>query len=163
MKTIMGILVLGVAIGGVYLLNDLTRTKDGKSRLHVAGDPEVMVETAFPEQREIVRTVQAPGEVEACAEVDISSEVMGKILEMPVEEGDRIHAGDLLCRLDDATYRSRVVSGEAEVAKLKAITAGERARDMAEATAAVERLPPQERASFDAWGREIAERQRARR
>lgn len=121
MKTVIGIVVLGLVVGGVYVLNDITRQPDGTSRLHVARELEIQVETAHPEQREIVRTVQAPGEVEAFAEVDISSEVVGKILEMPVEEGDPVRAGDLLCRLDDADYRARVLSREANVAKLKAL------------------------------------------
>jgi HlyD family secretion protein len=120
MKTVIGIVVLGVIVGGVYVLNDLTRTRDGKSMLHVAPELDIPVEAAQPEQRDIVRTVQAPGEIEAFAEVGISSEVVGKILEMPVEEGDYVHAGDLLCRLDDAAYRARVLAAEAEVAKLRA-------------------------------------------
>jgi HlyD family secretion protein len=121
MKTVIGVVILGAIVGGVYLLNDLTRTRDGKSRLNVAGESEVQVEAARPEQREIVRTVQAPGEVEASAEVDISSEVVGKILKMPVEEGERVSAGQLLCRLDDAIYQTRVLSGQANVLKLEAL------------------------------------------
>jgi HlyD family secretion protein len=121
MKTIIGMVVLGAIVAGIYLLNDYTRSDDGQSLLHVAGELETSVETAQPEQRDIVRTVQAPGEVEAFDEVDISSEVVGKILEMPVEEGDPVQAGQLLCRLDDADFRARVVSAEANVAKLKAL------------------------------------------
>jgi HlyD family secretion protein len=121
MKTALGIVILAVVVGGLYLLNDLTRTPDGKSRLHVAGALEIQVEAALPQQREIVRSVQAPGEVEASAEVDISSEVVGKILEMPVEEGDRVTAGQVLCKLDDANYAARVLSGQANVAKLEAL------------------------------------------
>jgi HlyD family secretion protein len=121
MKTVIGVVILGAVVGGLYLLNNLTRAPDGKSRLNVAGELEIQVEAACPEQREIVRTVQAPGEVEAFAEVDISSEVVGKILEMPVDEGYHVNAGDLLCRLDDANYRARVLSGEANVAKLRAL------------------------------------------
>jgi HlyD family secretion protein len=121
MKTFIGIVVLGLVVGGLYALNHLTRSKDGRSLLHVAGELPIEVETAPPEQKAIVRTVQAPGDVEAFAEVDISSEVVGKILEMPVEEGDCVQAGDLLCRLDDADYRARVLSREANVAKLKAL------------------------------------------
>ena len=120
MKTVIGMVILGVVVGGLYILNDLTRSEDGKSLLHVARELEIQVETASPEQREIIRTVQAPGEVEACAEVDISSEVVAKILELPVEEGDRVEEGELLCRLDDADYRARVLSAEANVARLKA-------------------------------------------
>jgi HlyD family secretion protein len=121
MKTVIGIVILGVVVGGIYLLNDFTRSEDGKSLLHVARELEISVETAQPEQRGITRTVQAPGEVEACAEVDISSEVVAKILELPVEEGDWVEKDQLLCRLDDADYRARVLSAEANVARLKAL------------------------------------------
>ncbi len=121
MKTVIGIVVLVVCVGGVYVLNDMTRTEDGRSRLHVAAELPISVELAEPERRVIVRTVQAPGEVEALDEVDISSEVMGKIIEMPVEEGDFVQAGDLLCRLDDVDYKARLISAEANVAKVKAL------------------------------------------
>ena len=121
MKTVIGIIVLGVVVSGVYLLNDYTRTEDGKSMLHVANELEILVETAQPEQCGITRTVQAPGDVEAIEEVDISSEVVSKIIEMPVEEGDHVEAGELLCRLDDADYRARVLSAKANVAKLRAM------------------------------------------
>ena len=121
MKTLVGIMVLTGVVGGIYLLNDLTRTEEGKSLLHVARELEIEVETACPEQRDIVRTVQAPGEVEAFAEVDISSELVSKILEMPVEEGNVVQAGELLCRLDDADYRARAQAAEANVGKLRAL------------------------------------------
>lgn len=120
MKTIIGVVTLGVFVSGLYLLNDYTRSDDGKSVLNVAGDTPVTVEVTKPIQRDITRTVQAPGEVEAFLEVDISAEVVAKILEMAVEEGDRVKKGDLLCRLDDADFRARVRSAEARVAQLKA-------------------------------------------
>lgn len=120
MKTVLGIVVLVGVVTGLYFLNDITRTEDGSSILKVAGELPVTVKVAKPEQRDIVRTVQAPGEVEALSEVDISAEVVAKILEMPVEEGDTVKQGDLLCRLDDADYRARLTSAEANVAKLKA-------------------------------------------
>ena len=120
MKTFIGVVVLGMVVGGIYLLNDLTRSKDGQSLLHVARELEIPVETGQPAQRDIVRTVQAPGEVEACAEVDISSELVAKILELPVEEGEWVESGELLCRLDDADFRARVLSAEANVARLNA-------------------------------------------
>lgn len=121
MKTVIGIVVLAGIVAGLYFLNDITRTEDGSSILKIAGELPVTVKVATPEQRDIVRTVQAPGEVEALSEVDISAEVVAKILEMPVEEGDPVKRGDLLCRLDDADYRARLTSAEANVAKLQAI------------------------------------------
>lgn len=120
MKTVLGYIILIGTIVGVYYLNEFTKTEDGKSVLNVAGELEIEVEVARPEQRGIIRTVQAPGEVEPFTEVDISAEVVGKILEMPIEEGDMVKAGDLLCRLDDADHRARITSAKANVAKLKA-------------------------------------------
>jgi HlyD family secretion protein len=120
MKSVIGVVILAAVVGGIYLVNDLTRGDDGKSILHVARELEIEVEATTPAQSDIVRVVQAPGEVEAFAEVDISSEIVSKITAMPVEEGDRVEKGELLCRLDDADYQARVVSAEANVAKLKA-------------------------------------------
>ncbi len=120
MKQIIGLVILLGLVGGIYYANTATKSKDGKSVLHVAAPLEINVEVAKPQQREIVRTVQAPGEVEAYAEVDISAEVVAKIIEMPVEEGDSVKKGDLLCRLDDADFRARVTSANANIAKLKA-------------------------------------------
>ena len=121
MKTVIGIVVLAGIVVGLYYLNDLTRREDGTSLLHVAKELEVLVEAAKPEQRGIVKTVQAPGEIEACSEVDISSEVMGKIIELAVEEGQWVEEGQLLCKLDDVDYRAQVLSAEANVARLKAL------------------------------------------
>lgn len=120
MKTVVGFVLLAAIVGGVYGLNAVTRTEDGKSILHVAKELEVPVQVTVPEQRAIVRTVQAPGVVEAFSEVDISAEVAGKVIEMAVEEGDAVRKGDLLCRLDDAYYRARVLSAQANVARLDA-------------------------------------------
>lgn len=121
MKTVVGIVILAAIVGGVYYLNDFTRREDGKSLLHVAKELEILVDTAKPERRGIVKTVQAPGEVEACTEVDISSEVMGKIVELAVEEGQWVEEGQLLCRLDDVDFRARMLSAEANVARLRAL------------------------------------------
>lgn len=132
-KTALGVAVLSGAVGGLYVLNDMTRGEDGKSRLHVAKELPINVQAGAPTRRDIVRSVQAPGEIEAFEEVAISAEVVGKILEMPVEEGDLVRKGDLLCRLDDADYRARVLSAEASVAKLNAtVIQGEADFDKAE-------------------------------
>lgn len=118
-------LILGIGfvivVAGLYVVNDVTRNPDGTSRLHVAKAVAIDVETVSPEQIAIVRTVQAPGEVEAYDEVDISSELVSKIVEMPVGSGFEVARGDLLCRLDDAEFRARMLSAEANVAKLKAL------------------------------------------
>lgn len=120
MKKLLGVLVLAGLITAVIVLNRVRARDKGVGMLHVAPPAALAVTVAHPEWQSIVRTVQAPGEVEAILEVDISSEIAAKIEEMPVEEGDVVKAGDLLCRLNDREFRAMVESGEANVAKLEA-------------------------------------------
>ena len=121
MRKVLGVLVLVLVVAGLVALNQYLRRDDGKSVLFVAPDLELQVDVAAPTCTGIVRTVQAPGDVEAYSEVDISSELVAKIVEMPVGSGSIVTKGDLLCRLDDADFRARVKSGEANVAKLQAL------------------------------------------
>ncbi len=120
MRGFLTILVL-VAVGaGVFALGSLRRESDDKPLLHVAEEVALTVNVAKPERGEITRLVQAPGDVEAELEVDISSEVVAKIEEMPVEEGDTVRAGDLLCRLDDDNLLADLESATEAIAQLDA-------------------------------------------
>lgn len=52
--------------------------------------------------------------------VHISAAVPGKIIELPVREGDRVTRGDLLYRLDPEVYKLRVRQAQAELAVAQA-------------------------------------------
>jgi HlyD family secretion protein len=120
MKGFLTLLVL-IGIGaGIFALGSLRRGSDNKPFLYVADEVALTVEVAKPERGEIIRLVQSPGDVEAVLEVDISSEVVAKIEEMPVEEGDVVKKGDLLCRLDDKNLRAELESATERIAQLRA-------------------------------------------
>lgn len=120
MKSILTLLVLGGIVGSVFVLGKLKTGAEDKPILHVADEVALTVKVSKPEQRTIVHLVQAPGDVEAVLEVDISSEIVAKIEEMPVEEGDYVHTGDLICRLDDKMLVADLESGQARIARLRA-------------------------------------------
>lgn len=120
MKAVLPLVALAGISVVVFALGSLKVGSDDKSLLHVADEVPLTVSVDKPEQRRIVKIVQAPGDVEAVLEVGISSEIVAKIEEMPVEEGDAVKRGDLLCRLNDKDFRAAVESGEATVAKLGA-------------------------------------------
>lgn len=120
MKAVLPLVALAGISVVVFALGSLKVGSDDKSLLHVADEVPLTVNVDKPEQRRIVKIVQAPGDVEAVLEVGISSEIVAKIEEMPVEEGDAVKRGDLLCRLNDKDFRAAVESGEATVAKLGA-------------------------------------------
>lgn len=120
MKSIITLTVLAGVSAGVFALGNFRKGDDDKSLLHIADELAIDVQVAKPEQREVIRVVQAPGDVEAVLEVDISSEIVSKIEEMPIEEGDYVKQGDLLCRLNDEFLLAAVESGQARVAGLTA-------------------------------------------
>lgn len=63
-------------------------------------------------------------------EVELTAEVSGKVTEIPVrfEDGAYFSKGDVLVALDDADYRTALVSAEAQLARSKAAYAQEKAR-----------------------------------
>src|SRR6516165_6589799 len=54
----------------------------------------------------IVHAVEAPGKVEAEAEVKVSAEVAGKIARLPVQENAPVSKGQLLVQIDPVYYEA---------------------------------------------------------
>src|SRR6516164_5097953 len=53
-------------------------------------------------------------------QVNVGFRVTGRDKEMKLEEGDVVHAGDLVAELDDVPYRDQVQLAEAQVAQAQA-------------------------------------------
>ncbi|HEY0480886.1 MAG TPA: HlyD family efflux transporter periplasmic adaptor subunit [Kofleriaceae bacterium] len=85
----------------------------------------------------------APGRVEPVHDpVKLAFEAQGRIAEILVDEGDTVHAGQVLARLDDRLATARVAAAEAGLAQARAHHAlarrGPRAEDVAAARADAE-------------------------
>jgi len=72
---------------------------------------EVRAESVMPGQ--LVESVQAPGRIEPHTSVDISAEVSARIIDLPVEDGQEVRKGDLVCKLDDRDLKAALVSANA--------------------------------------------------
>jgi multidrug resistance efflux pump len=65
--------------------------------------------------------IAAPGRVEAVSEeIRVSSELSGRLHSVPVEEGDRVHKGQVLAQIENADYLARVSAAEATLAQRQA-------------------------------------------
>lgn len=64
--------------------------------------------------------VTASGEIVATNFADVGSSVMGRIVELPVREGQQVRAGDVLVRIDPVQARSEVVAAQAQTGALEA-------------------------------------------
>ena len=65
-------------------------------------------------------SVSASGEIVATRYADIGSSAMGKIVSLPVAEGDRVRAGQLLARIDPVQAESDASGAVAQVRALEA-------------------------------------------
>jgi HlyD family secretion protein len=88
------------------------------------------------------RLVAGPGRVEPISEdIQIGSELSGKLKSVNVEEGDAIKRGEVLAVLVNGDYRAQVISAEAQVsarqAALRKVVNGARHQERAQALSSV--------------------------
>jgi HlyD family secretion protein len=105
------------------------------------GPARVDVDVAAVTRRATFKsTASASGEIVATRYADIGSSAMGKIVSLPVAEGDRVRAGQLLARIDPVQAQSEASGAAAQLAALEAeqAAAAEQIRAAASDLAAAE-------------------------
>ena len=115
---------IGVVVVALIGFNTAAQRDKGKS---------VRIETVT--RRDLVATVTASGQIEPQTAVDISADITGRIIAIPVQEGDTVRAGQLLVRIDPSQYEAAVASARARLASFEASALQARAnRDQARRT-----------------------------
>lgn len=69
---------------------------------------------------ELVQTVVASGKVRTPQRVEIGAQITGQVVAIPVDEGSRVAAGDVLIELDAAEARAAVEQARAALAQAEA-------------------------------------------
>lgn len=72
------------------------------------------------EQGGSARTSRYPGKVQGLDRVEVSFEVSGKLISLPIKEGQHIKKGTIIARIDDSDYQSRLNATKARVNQTKA-------------------------------------------
>ena len=88
----------------------------------------VTVNSDVVAKRTIVETVTASGKIYPVTQVAIAAEISGEIVDLPVKEGDKVKAGDLLMRINPDLYESQVDQAEAGLNNTKAQLSSAKAR-----------------------------------
>ena len=73
--------------------------------------PTVTVETI--RTRDLEAIVSASGKIQPKRFVNISADTSGRVVDLAVNEGDRVTVGQFLMQIDPRTLRTRVESGQA--------------------------------------------------
>lgn len=99
------------ACGGSGEASEQARRPGGRGG--PGGDRITPVTTTVVELGTIARSITVSGVVEPLRSVGINSQLSGSILEVRVEEGDKVRTGAILARLDDRELRAQLASAEA--------------------------------------------------
>jgi HlyD family secretion protein len=109
-------------VGGVIVLGGFVSLGVAKRR-----QPAVDVKMEKVQRRDLVSQVTASGQIEPAQSVDILSDIMGRIVYLPVQEGDFVRAGQVVVKLDTSEYAAAVEQAQAGVASAQANVAQARA------------------------------------
>ncbi len=102
-KRVLIFLVVVVTLGFLVFLNK----KKSSSALSVSA--------TVVKRRSISEWVEGDGETRPAKLVNVGSDVTAKIIRILHREGDKVHKGDILCLLDDSTYRAKVKETQAKL------------------------------------------------
>jgi HlyD family secretion protein len=118
--------------------------------------PTVTVETV--KTRDLEAVVSASGKIQPKRFVNISADTSGRVVNLAVNEGDRVTAGQFLLQIDPRTLRTRVESGQA--ALQGAVSALDQARQAVE-TARVQLTVAEQtfKRQQDLWAKQLTTRE----
>ncbi len=101
------IVLAGIGFGGWYFLRG-KRTEPPR------------IQSAALQRGSVTQAVTATGQLETMIKTDVSSQISGRIVEVLVDYNTPVKQGDVLARLDPATYEAAVVQAENELLNAKA-------------------------------------------
>ena len=104
---VVGLPVLLVALAGIALFAIRAHFEPPEVRLVAVANRDLGVPPVL---------LTASGHLEARRQITLSSKAQGKILEMPVEENQRVAAGDLIAHLENDEQRANLALADAEFA-----------------------------------------------
>ncbi|HYD01345.1 MAG TPA: efflux RND transporter periplasmic adaptor subunit, partial [Phycisphaerales bacterium] len=115
------VVVGGAAVAGVALLSGPGREWLNNMQPRVR-PLEVRMEAVA--KGNLVRTVSSPGVIEPRTKVQVSAQVLAKILALPIREGQPVRKGDVIVRLDGRDLAAALESAQAGLSQQEASLKG---------------------------------------
>lgn len=84
------------------------------------GEPAARYRTAAVDRSDLRVAISATGALRALSTVDVGSQVSGQILSVEVDFNDRVQAGQVIARIDPATFEARLNQTRADLASARA-------------------------------------------
>lgn len=115
------LIILAASLAGAWF--GLRHEQSFTSRAHGQGHPVLVVDVVPVRKATVPWSWHAVGQVEAYHSVSIRPQVSGILQAVPFHEGERVEKGQLLFRIDPASYRAAVAKARAQLDKDRATLA----------------------------------------
>lgn len=106
-------ILVGVAVTALIAVLAVQAVRAGRS-------DAVSVRGEVVDRRDLVSRVTATGHIEPKSSVDISADISGRIVTLPVEEGQDVVEGDLLLEIDPTQYEASLRAARARLSEARA-------------------------------------------
>lgn len=107
------VVILGVLGGGGWY--GWTKWKKDKEE-----QAKPQFNTAKIEKGDVIQQVTASGTLNPVVNIQVGSQISGQITNLHVDFNSKVKAGDLVAEIDSATYNTRLLQNEADLASAKA-------------------------------------------
>lgn len=108
-RLLIAALALALAGGGWYY-----------HRKHSAAEAAGAYRTAKIERGDIRVAISATGALAAISTVDVGSQISGQVTDVLVDYNDRVSKGQVIARIDPATYEAQIAQGSAQIENARA-------------------------------------------
>src|ERR1700704_5669885 len=143
------LIALGVVIlGGALVAANLWYKKE----------TGLAVTTEVVKMRDLEAVVSASGKIQPKRLVKISAETSGRVVDLAVNEGDRIKKGQFLLQIDPKSLRTRVDSGEASL-QVAASSLDQLRQSIETARVQLEQVRQNLKRQQDLWNRQLTTRE----
>ncbi len=128
------------------------------ANLYFKKDKGLTVTTETIKTRDLEAIVSASGKIQAKRTVNVSSDTVGRVVNLAVNEGDRITKGQFLLQIDPKTLRSRVDNGEASL-KGAEVTLDQMQQSVETSRAQLELMRQNLKRQQDLWNQQLTTRE----
>src|SRR5205823_3832389 len=142
-------IVIGVVLVGAAVVG---------ANLYFKKDKGLPVTTDVIKPRDLEAVVSASGKVQPKRLVKISAETSGRVVNLAVNEGDRIKKGQFLLQIDPKNLRTRVDSGEASL-QVAAASLDQMHQSVETARVQLDLLKQNLKRQQDLWSRQLTTRE----
>src|SRR5438128_365169 len=128
------------------------------ANLYFRREKAIAVTTEAIKARDLEAVVSASGKIQPKRLVNISADTPGRVVNLAVNEGDRIHKGQFLLQIDPKSLKTRVDSGTASLQAAQ-MSLDQLRQAVQTARVQVEQAQQTLRRQQDLWGKQLTTRE----